>query len=163
MKPISKRLFSIILALMVFSLITGEVQAADNGGWDDSLVVSVESADYMDLDNDLVDDDILTEFSITVPSGDWDFQHTYVYCELVLPSGCYYNCLILLIGTYSSVTISLAWYNTATESGWYTFTLWSWGEGFNAPDLGSDSVVFDPPTEKVPGLPGLEIIDIIAE
>jgi hypothetical protein len=163
MKPIGKRLFSLILALMVLSLFTGEVQAADYGGWGDSLIVSVESADYTDLDNDLVEDDILTEFSISVPYGDWNFQHTYIYCELVMPSGNYFNCLLLLIGSYNSVTISLAWYNTASESGWYTFSLWSWGEGFNAPDLGYDSVVFDPPTEELPGLPTLEIIDIIAD
>ncbi|TFH00563.1 MAG: hypothetical protein E4H14_19525 [Candidatus Thorarchaeota archaeon] len=163
MKAISKRILTIILAMMVLSLFVGEVQATNYNENDDSLIVSIESADYLDLDGDQLEDDILTEFTITVPQGDWDFRYTYIYCELVLPSGYYFNCLILMIGTYNSVTLTLGWYNTAIESGWYTFSLWAWGYGHVAPGLGSDSIVFDPPTEGDPGLPFIEIIQMVAE
>jgi hypothetical protein len=139
------------------------VQATDYGDSGDSLIVSIESADYLDLDGDQMEDDILTEFTITVPSGYWIFQHTYIYCELVLPSGYYFNCMILLIGTYNTVSIDLAWYNTAIESGWYDFTLWAWGEGYRAPDLGWDTVTFDPPTPGDQGDPIIDIIEIVAE
>lgn len=163
MKPISKRLLTIIVALMVLSFFTGEVQASDYSDNDDSLMVSIESADYLDLDGDQIEDDIFTEFTIAVPSGDWKFDRTFVYCELVLPSGYYFNCLILMIGTYSSVTLTLGWYNTAIESGWYTIAVWAWGYGPDAPDMGLDSLVFDPPTEGEPGIPYIAIIEIVAE
>ncbi|MGY5880069.1 MAG: hypothetical protein RTV31_07445 [Candidatus Thorarchaeota archaeon] len=163
MKPISKRILTIVLAMMVLSFFTGEVQAADYGDSGDSLIVSIESADYLDLDGDQMEDDILTEFTIAVPAGNWNFYYTYIYCELVLPSGYYFNCLILLIGTYNSVSIDLAWYNTAIESGWYDFTLWAWCSGFDAPDLGWDTVTFDPPTPGDEGIPEIAIIEIIAE
>jgi hypothetical protein len=153
------------MAIMVLSLFTGEVQATDSDGTGDSLIVSIESADYLDLDGDQIEDDILTEFTITVPEGNWVFDRTYVYCELVLPSGYYFNCLILIIGNYNSVTLSMGWYNTAIESGWYTFSLCSWGYGRYSPDIGSDTIVFDPPTEGGPGSPppSIEIIQISAE
>ena len=162
MKAISKRILTIILALMVLSFFTGEVRATSYDENDDSLIVSIESADYLDLDGDQIEDDILTEFTITVPTGDWNFARTYVYCEIVLPSGYYFNCLILMIGTYNSVTVTLGWYNTAIESGWYTFSLWAWGYGHDAPGMGSDSLVFDPPTEGEPAPPSIEIITIVA-
>jgi hypothetical protein len=162
MKPISKRILTVILALMVLSFFTGEVTAKDYSSSGDSLMVSIESADYLDLDGDQMENDILTEFTITVPQGDWDFHYTYIYCELVLPSGNYFNCMILLIGTYNSVTLCLGWYNCALESGWYTFSLWSWGDGRDAPNLGHDSVVFDPPTPGNEGDPFIDIIQIIA-
>ena len=161
MKPISKRILTVIVALMVLSFFTGEVQAADYGDTDDSLMVSIESADYLDLDGDQMDDDIFTEFTIAVPEGDWDFDYTYIYCKLVLPSGNYFHCLFLMIGSYNSVTITLAWYNTALESGWYTFSLWVWGCGPNAPEMGYDTLDFDPPEVGDPGIPSVEIIRII--
>lgn len=165
MKTISKRILTIILAFMVLSLFVGEVQATGDVYSGDSLIVSIESADYLDLDGDQIEDDILTEFSISVPKGDWVFVRTYVYCELVLPSGNYFNCLILLIGTYNSVTLTLGWFNTAIEPGWYDFTVWAWGSGPDAPDLGSDWVVFDPPeTGGGPAPPpSIEIIEITAK
>ena len=164
MKPISKRLLTILLALMVLSFFVGEVQAAGYEDEDDSLIVSIESADYLDLDGDLLEDDIITEFTISVPKGDWEFDKTYVYCEIILPSGTYFNCILLVIGTYSSFTLTLGWYNTALESGWYTFNLFAWGRGDDAPEMGTDSLVFDPPTDGLPALPpSIEIIDISAE
>ena len=163
MKPISRRILTIILAFMVLSLFVGEVQAYGEDENDDSLIVSIESAGYLDLDNDQIEDDILTEFTITVPPGNWYFAHTYVYCELVLPSGYYFNCLILVIGTYSSFTLTLGWYNTAIEPGWYTFYLNAWGSGPYAPDMGTDSLVFDPPTKGDEGPPSIEIIQITSE
>ena len=164
MKPISKRLLTILLALMVLSFFVGEVQAAGYEDEDDSLIVSIESADYLDLDGDLLEDDIITEFTISVPIGDWEFDRTYVYCEIILPSGIYFNCILLVIGTYSSFTLTLGWYNTALESGWYTFNLFAWGRGDDAPEMRTDSLVFDPPTDGLPALPpSIEIIDISAE
>ncbi|TFH03606.1 MAG: hypothetical protein E4H14_16425 [Candidatus Thorarchaeota archaeon] len=163
MKPISKRILTVILAMMILSLFVGEVQATDYDANKDSLIVSIESADYLDLDGDQIEDDILTEFTITVPKGNWEFVRTFVYCELVLPSGYYFNCLFLMIGSYNSVTLTLGWYNTAIESGWYTFEVYAWGSGPDAPDLGYDSVIFDPPTEEIPGPPSINIIQIVVE
>jgi hypothetical protein len=165
MKPISKSILVVITAMMLFSLFIGDVQATDYGDAGNSLIVSIESADYLDLDGDQIEDDILTEFTITVPDGNWIFDMTYVYCELVLPSGYYFNCLLLIIGNYNSVTLTLGWYNTAIESGWYTFSLYSWGYGYYAPEMGSDSIIFDPPTEGGPGSPppSIEVIQISSE
>ncbi|MGY5871904.1 MAG: hypothetical protein RTV72_06655 [Candidatus Thorarchaeota archaeon] len=162
MKPISKSILTVILTMLVLSFFTGGVAATDYDDDDDSLIVSIESADYLDLDGDQLEDDILTEFTIAVPKGDWQFSRTFVYCELVLPSGYYFNFLIILIGSYNSVAITVGWYNTAIESGWYDFAVWSLGLGPKAPSLGFDWVTFDPPTEGEPGTPSIEIIEILA-
>lgn len=154
---------ALALAMMVFSLFTGGVQATGGMGEDDALVVSIESAEYLDLDGDQIEDDILTEFTIAVPEGDWEFRHTYIYCLLELPSGYYFECALLAIGTYQWVTITLAWYNTAIEAGWYVFTTCAWALGEYAPDPGIASMVFDPPTEGNPAPPVIEIVCVTSE
>ena len=163
MRPAKRIALALALAMMVLSLVTGGVQATSDLSDDDTLVVSIESADYMDLDGDLIEDDILTEFTIRVPEGDWQFRHTYIYCLLELPSGYYFECALLAIGTYEWVTITLAWYNTAIESGWYTFTTCAWAIGENAPDPGVASTIFDPPTEGNPAPPVIEIVGVMSE
>lgn len=160
MKPISKRLLTVILALMVLSFFTGEVQATDYDDSNDSLIVSIESADYLDLDGDQMEDDIITVFTLEVPDGDWEFHRTLIYCKLVLPSGYYFSCVILVYGTYNRFTLTLGWYNTAIEAGWYSFALCAYGIGYNPPEPGFDSIIFDPPTAGEPGSPVIEIIAI---
>jgi hypothetical protein len=162
MKPVKRLVLTITLTLMVMSLMTGNAQAAGCDD-EDSLMVSIESADYLDLDADQVEDDILTEFTIRIPDGDWSFGVTYIWCEVELPSGLTFVCELLVIGTYSSLGLTLGWYNTAIESGWYTFRVYADTFGNNAPDPGWDTLVFDPPTDGDTGPPLIEIIEVTTE
>ncbi|MHA1769258.1 MAG: hypothetical protein ACTSV3_05340 [Candidatus Thorarchaeota archaeon] len=163
MKPMKPLVLATVVAMVIVSLFTGGVQATTAGDDNDSLVVSIDSATYLDLDGDLAEDDILTVFTISVPHGDWVFQITYAYCRLVLPSGSYFECTILIVGTYSTITIGLGWYNTAVESGWYHFGLYAWANGPYAPGPGVCTTSFDPPTEGNPGPPVVEIVDVVYE
>ena len=56
----------------------------------------------------------------------------------------------------------MVWYNTAIESGWYTFSVYAFAHGYHAPEPGEDSYVFDPPTPKEPGTPVIDIIEVEA-
>jgi hypothetical protein len=162
MKPASRRIFSVVLVLMVLALVTVEARADSDQGEDDSLMVSIESADYLDFDGDGVEDDIIVEYEIEVPNGNWYFSRTDIYCVLELPSGDYFDCLIIVIGKYNSLKITMVWYNTAIESGWYTFSVYAFAYGYHAPEPGGDSYVFDPPTPKEPGTPVIDIIEVEA-
>ena len=163
MRRAKQTALALVLAMMVLSFLTGGVQATGDQGEDDALVVSIESAGYLDLDGDQIEDDILTEFTISVPKGDWEFRHTYIYCLLELPSGYFFECALLAIGTYEWVTITLAWYNTAIEAGWYVFTTCAWALGENTPGPGGASIVFDPPTEGNPAPPVIEVVGVMSE
>ncbi|MGY5875460.1 MAG: hypothetical protein RTU30_06925 [Candidatus Thorarchaeota archaeon] len=156
MKPSSRPLMIILVALMVITLSIGNVEASPN---DDALQVDITTATYLDLDDDSAEDDVITAFSIDVPTGDWDIGMTFIYCYLELPSGLAFDAFLMLRGDFSSVTVTLGWYNTAIESGWYYFGVYAWSLGSDVPDSGFSEIIFDPPTDGVPGDPVIHIIN----
>ncbi len=158
MKPSSRILLTSLVALMVFSLCIGNAEAISDNEVD-SWQVDIETAIYLDLDSDTMEDDVLTKYTLTVPDGDLRFHVTYIYSRLTLPSGQYFYHLLLVIGQFSKLCIVLGWYNTATESGWYTYEVYACSFGEHAPDSGSDDIIFDPPTEGDPGVPIVSILN----
>lgn len=125
-------------------------------------MVSIESADYLALGTDQIENDILTEFTLSLPNGYWVYGWTYIYCEIELPSGGYYYTELLVLASYSRLSLTLAWHNTATEIGWYTFFVYANILGQNVLRPGTDSLMFDPPTDGDAGPPLLEIIQVVA-
>ncbi len=121
--------------------------------------VRVTQAQYLDIDNDGFQDDILTAFDITVSDTAVSFMTTYVYCYLILPSGSAYLVSFGIIGQYQHLAITLSWYNTVTESGWYTFIVYTEIPVGQYRYYSTHSVTFDPPTGGDPGPPvvGIDI------
>ncbi len=156
MKPSSRPLILLLVALMVITLSIGNVEATSNDG---TLQVDITTATYLDLDNDSAEDDVITTFSIQVPNGDWDIGMTFIYCYLELPSGMAFDALLMLRGDFSTLTVTMGWYNTALESGWYYFGVYAWSYGNDVPDSGLDEIIFDPPTDGVPGDPVIHLLN----
>ncbi len=163
----TRRMILLALLLAVLSLQPAGVAAYKSsnsspaGAATSSIVlVTILTAQYCDIDSDLVDDDILTTFRVTVNRYTCIFDQSYVYCILRLPSGATYLLILKVIGQYSTMTIKLGWLNLAYIRGWYHFTV-------NAEILdrlrgtslwGYSEVLFDPPTEGSPGPPLVKIL-----
>ncbi len=122
--------------------------------------VSILLADYQDIDGDMLKDDIITKFRVTVDRRACCFDLSYAYCQLRLPSGTTYIVALMITGQYSTVTITLGWINLASTSGWYRFTVnaevFDYLRGVSL--WGYDSVDFDPPTEGSPGPPLVKVL-----
>ena len=86
--------------------------------WNEQLEIEVVEAIYLDYDDDGQDDDILTVFRILVPE-DWESGEIFVWCALEKPSG---DSLFFSFDfrTKNGAEITLVWFNSADESGWYT-------------------------------------------
>ena len=122
-------------------------------------VLEIVNATYLDLDNDGMEDDIVTEFIFRVPTENIALMTCDLYMELELPSGYTYYTTYSFTETFDEVSILLEWYNTATESGDYIFEVRIDFQGLD--EMGyyisgriSESIVFDPPIDgPVGGLP----------
>jgi hypothetical protein len=161
MKSQRRIIFSTLVVLMVFSLFVGPTNAISDN--EESWQVDIVDAEYLDLDSDMAEDDVRTKFEVEVPSGEWTVRYTYIYAQLTLPSGYYFDYSILVVGEFSKLTLTLGWYNSAIESGWYSFRVDVFSFGGNTPDSGYDSVLFDPPTDGDPDVPLVEILDATVE
>jgi hypothetical protein len=162
MKSPNRRLLTILITVIMLSFLTGNAQATTYGDNSTSMSVSIQSASYLDHDADMVEDDILTLFTISIPSGTWKSGYTVIYMVLELPSGSAFGCNLLVIGFFSHLSLTLAWYNTATEAGIYRFSVSAYMLGNSALKPGHDSLSFDPPTEGEPGSPIIEIVGVTA-
>ena len=159
------RIAILTLAMIAFLMVTPAratvvgTPAADSP----SIVgVNVTGAGYADLDDDCDCDDIHTSFTINVYDSTLDFQLTYIYCFLVLPSGDVYYVRLTVIGRYSSLSVDLAWYNMVTESGWYRFIVYAEIPYYHFTLATHDDVTFDPPTDGNPGPPLVSILSVTA-
>lgn len=157
MKLTSKTCMSILLVLMISMMLPGQVQASTEDN--DSLLVSITRAEYLDLDLDERSDDILTEFDIEIPSGEWDICMTIIFCELILPSGHTFYFITSIHGDYIKIETSLGWYNCAIEEGWYLIRVHAMTAGPNAPGYGYGETLFDPPEDGNPGSPVVDILN----
>ncbi|MHA1746462.1 MAG: hypothetical protein ACTSWW_10710 [Promethearchaeota archaeon] len=122
-------------------------------------ILEIVNADYLDLDDDGMEDDVVTEFIFRVPTGNIALMTCDLDMELELPSGYTYYTTFSFTKIFDEVSILLEWYNTATESGDYIFEVKIDFQGLD--EMGyyisghiSSSIVFDPPIDgPVGGLP----------
>lgn len=151
---------TILVASLALSLLAGNVQATNLKDDACSMTVSIRNAYYLDLDADQKEDDIVTEFIVSVPSTTPRSSLTLIHCLLELPSGRVFSCSILVLGFYSEIDLILGWYNTAYEPGWYTFSVTAYLLGSSVHAKAYDTIAFDPPTEGEPGSPVVSIMAI---
>ena len=127
------------------------------------FTTTILDAGYLDIDGDGMADDIATSFKIEVMNTDIPFSITDILCYLITPSGDGYAVQITVIGHYKCIQIGLAWYNTVTESGWYTFMVYTEITVYHQHYYSYDELSFDPPTEGNPGPPLVEVTETIVE
>ena len=145
---------TVIVIIIGFSVFIPQVSAHSNCG---DFKVELISGSYHDLDADGYVDDIKTVFSIEAEDY---VQVTHVYTRLVLPSGLMFDFYIIIIGNFQEIVITIGWFNCLRESGWYYSDVYAETSGSR---MASDWILFDPPTEGIPGGPSIDIIDIEVE
>lgn len=155
-----KRLQLLVLAFMFLAVLTvmpSEVQASEYYDADECLQVEIEFADYLDYDADDFADDIVTIFSIELPKNpydDWGGK-TEITCWLTYPSGTSLG-ISFVVKIGEGIKVTILWLNCAIEKGWYTFHVYAYPLGKNAPGAGWDDCSFDPPK----GSPAPPVIEI---
>ena len=115
--------------------------------------ISITHAYYHDLDGDGQTDDVLVDFTCSVknwiPTPSWSYFELY----LTLPSGLIYFVSFEVYGRYRVLELSMAWYNCASESGWYNIQIDAYTVFYNAIGYSTTNYDFDPPTQGGVGEP----------
>lgn len=113
-----------VLGLFTLSLLGLGVKGVSAWGYPPPPppMVEIGYANYLDLDGDGIEDDILTNFTIYDPY--WSISNYYgqIRLYMVLPSGFTWYIEIDIDWYISETkTLHVEWHNCATESGWYDF------------------------------------------
>ncbi|MHA2002007.1 MAG: hypothetical protein ACTSVU_07955 [Promethearchaeota archaeon] len=120
--------------------------------------LEILDSDYLDLDDDGAQDDVITHFIFQAPYGNLAYISTDIYLFLTLPSGTMFYVSYSYTGVYSELPVTFEWYNVATESGDYTVEIFIDAFGWDIAgnlinDLFYDMLIFDPPEFNVGGEP----------
>jgi hypothetical protein len=118
--------------------------------------VTINFADYADLDSDTADDDVLILFTCTIGNGYKSPSKSEFLFTLTLPSGATYYALITVLGRYREIRLALSWYDSAKEPGWYNVELDAFGYGIVG-GYDYDTYVFDPPDGGGPADPTISV------
>ena len=152
MKSRSIFILSLILLLMVPLSIS---QASAYPG-DTTLCLDITYANYLDLDDDGIQDDIITHFNLMSPFYYDVYMIGSLDLTLVLPSGFIFYATLGIDRVVGNIEVIIEWYNCATEPGWYdfqlelrTYAITPFGRVYWVEDY--DSLIFDPPEEFPPG------------
>ncbi|MFW9847589.1 MAG: hypothetical protein ACFFF4_00510 [Candidatus Thorarchaeota archaeon] len=118
--------------------------------------VTINFADYDDLDLDAAIDDVLILFTCTVGNGHKSPSKSEFLFTLTMPSGAQYFALITVLGKYREIRLALSWFDSAQESGWYNIELDAYAYGIMG-GYDYDSYVFDPPSGGGPADPTISV------
>ena len=146
-----KKVVFIVFTLAIM-LIPINIVAAETIIYNDNLTVSIQIDDayYYSADNDDIENDIATHFTITVTkrcNNHKKMVNFYLLVGLTLPSGTYYEYLFLVTSPCVCTASPTAYfYNHASESGWYLVELTGiLMSGDPAQAIGTEAYCFDPP------------------
>ena len=116
--------------------------------------IQIVDAYYADLDADGDEDDI--KLLVQCSFADTDPTRVDLNIWIELPSGYTFNVRVSIFNTPNEFLLNIDCIDMAIESGWYTVTLLAsiMGAG-NGKLYLTDEIIFDPPTEKGPGLPAV--------
>jgi len=132
-------IFFILIALLAMVSFVPASSAAQN-----SLMVTIDHASYCALDADGIENDIVIDFSCTIPSNAKISAKSDFYLTMTLPSGFQHLALISVIGKFTEIQLRVHWYNTAWESGWYNLILDAYTYGLHG-SYCTSIYDFDPP------------------
>ncbi|NWF96880.1 MAG: hypothetical protein HXY34_12130 [Candidatus Thorarchaeota archaeon] len=148
------------VVILFFALPCGTSAATDEEPIDSNASLSITYANYLDLDNDGLSDDILTESLLLVPRQ-LDVWFTLQATVLTLPSGILLGNVITLDQDYTGLTVTIGWYNAAKEPGWYKVSAFAVVITLSGPIVLQAEMLFDPPGGGDPGPP--LITDVLVE
>ncbi|RMG30435.1 MAG: hypothetical protein D6732_16225 [Methanobacteriota archaeon] len=108
-----------------------------------SVTATIMDAYYTDADGGGVPNDVVVIIHFAIQGGGTLNGLTYTV-DLALPSGKTYVGYVLIVTNMAQVTATNFFYNTATESGWYSTSVHATLNG--DPNISdSDHMIFDPP------------------
>ncbi|TFG29346.1 hypothetical protein EU527_15970 [Candidatus Thorarchaeota archaeon] len=132
-------IFVTLIALFALIAFVPECSAAQN-----NLKVIIDHADYCALEDDGIEDDILIDFTVIIPSNAKVSAKSDFYLTMTLPSGIQHLALITVIGKFTELKLRVHWYNTAWESGWYNLIIDAFTYGLHG-SYSTSIYDFDPP------------------
>ena len=148
-------LFILVLMLIPLNIVAAETVIFNN---DVTVRINIDDAYYYAADDDDIENDIATHFTITVTKRTHNHKKVvnfYLLVRLTLPSGTYYEYLFLVTSPCMCVASPVAqFYNHATEPGWYLVELTGilmTGDPYYA--IGTEAYLFDPPGGSDPTEP----------
>ncbi|MFW9933548.1 MAG: hypothetical protein ACFFDR_12935 [Candidatus Thorarchaeota archaeon] len=142
----------LIFASVLFTVVPQEAAAIPK-----KFVVTIDSAEYGDLDNDTICDDVVVFFSAIIADFIKSPQRSEFFFTLTLPSGHQLYALVIVIGHYRDIQLELHWFDCAWESGWYNVFVEAWAVGIKG-GYDTDALDFDPPTGGGRGDPSIKVM-----
>ncbi|MBD3404959.1 MAG: hypothetical protein GF411_02350 [Candidatus Lokiarchaeota archaeon] len=150
---ITRRILLISVLFMCLTFVMPANVAACDATYNSDFGVAIDHANYSDIDGDSVADDVLTITRIFHNSEFTTIKKTIVFTTVQVPSGRIFHSILHVKGDYSTMEVTIEWYNIAKEAGWYDLNVF-------ALLITSDGVIFlhayvsfDPPEGGDPGPP----------
>jgi hypothetical protein len=86
-------------------------------------MVTIDSAYYCALEDDGLENDVLIDFTCTIPTNAKVSAKTDFYLTMTLPSGIEHLALVTVLGKFNEIKVRVHWYDTAWEIGWYNLRI----------------------------------------
>ena len=139
--------FTLAIMLIPINIVVAETVIYNN---EVSVRINIDDAYYYSADDDDIENDIATHFTITVAKRCNNHKKNvnfYLLVGLTLPSGTYYEYLFLVTSPCVCTASPIAYFfNHASESGWYLVELTGilmTGDPVFA--IGTEAYLFNPP------------------
>ncbi|TXT54800.1 MAG: exported protein of unknown function [Candidatus Thorarchaeota archaeon] len=145
-------LVSVLVMCLTFALPT-TVQGCDAQCKYDDFSVVVDYANYLDLDGDSAEDDVLTIARVYRDTQYSSVLKTKIFSFVQVPSGRMFHSIVNVNGDYSNLVITIEWFNTAKEAGWYDLDIFVIVITTDGAQFLYTSLSFDPPEGGDPGPP----------
>ncbi|MHA1779822.1 MAG: hypothetical protein ACTSYL_03035 [Candidatus Thorarchaeota archaeon] len=149
------RPIALAVGLLLLLIPLGSVQPASAAH--PAVIVSVDYADYVDLDGDTYVDDIQIDVTLTADVQGTPPKKTELYLVLTLPSSTTYVAKVKIVGKFTTLHVTSLWFDTANEPGWYDVDAHVFVVGLSQNGYCHSAYRFDPPTGTGPGDPHVSI------
>ncbi len=145
-------LFSVFLVMATTPV--AHAASSDSTDYTAEIKVTIEDACYLDLDQDLIENDVLV--IVRFDLADFPYYEFAYVITLQLPSGIQYSYLVYVFAWVHTVRLHNVFFDHATESGDYTVFV---DALMVYPAIAEDSgeYVFDPPGGSEGGKPAFGV------
>ncbi|MEM4736163.1 MAG: hypothetical protein QXS20_10665 [Candidatus Thorarchaeota archaeon] len=142
----------VLLTILTTTSIFGIAPAVALESNEATGMLSVLYANYLDLDGDGLDDDVLTTSMLEI-NQEISAMFTVELTMLTTPSGRSFVYIVTISGDYSRLWVTISWYNAALEAGIYRVSVVAIVAYQGGLGIFSCEYEFDPPGGGDPGPP----------